>query len=375
MRIAYIVTRADAVGGATIHVMEMARAMLERGHEAAIFTGGHGEAADKLAESGAPVHSLGLLRRAVNPWRDLRALVELQAALRDYAPNLVSAHTAKAGWLGRMACKRLGIPVIYTPHGLPVGGRMGGAKGAVFGAAERIAGPWARTIVCVSEAERRLAMERKLANAERLVVVHNGVRAIPARLRSDPAASPPRIISVARFEAPKDHPTLLSAVATLTGHPWELDLVGGGPAEQASRSLAVRLGIGERVRFLGYQADPAAALAHAQVFVLSSRSEAFPRTVLEAMRAGLAIVAANVGGVAEAIEDGRNGLIVPPADADSLAQALTRLITDAGLRTRLGQAARETFEARFRVETMVEKTIEVYAAALRRGPMPDRTEP
>ncbi len=364
MRIAYVVTRADAVGGATIHVMEMAKAMLERGHETAIFTGGSGPAADKLAESGAPVHRLRYLRRAVNPWRDLRALIELMAALRGYHPDLVSAHTAKAGWLGRAACARLGIPAVYTPHGLPVGGRMRGAQGVLFAAAERIAAPWARAIICVAEAERRLALERGLADAERLVVIHNGVRAIPGNMRANAGASPPRIVSVARFEEPKDHATLLRAVAKLAGQEWELDLVGDGPAESACRDLAAQIGIGGRVRFLGYQADTVSALAGAQIFVLSSRSEAFPRTVLEAMRAGLAIVATDVGGVGEAVEHERNGLLVPPGDADALAAALERIVGDASLRTRLGTAARATYETRFRIETMVERTLAVYAETL-----------
>ena len=163
MRIAYVVTRADAVGGATIHVLEMAQAMLRRGHEVAVFVGGVGEARDRLAESGASVHSLRFLRRAIHPVSDLRALAELTAALREFRPALVSTHTAKAGWIGRAACARLGIPVLYTPHGLPVGRRMRGLGSALFGLAERVAAPWADAIVCVSESERCVALARHLA--------------------------------------------------------------------------------------------------------------------------------------------------------------------------------------------------------------------
>ena len=124
MRIAYVVTRADSVGGATIHVLEMARAMLQRGHDALVLIGGDGPAGRRLAEEGVPVRPLRFLRRPVRPDTDLLAFCELTAALRDFRPDLVSTHTAKAGWIGRAACAWLGVPAIYTPHGLPVGDRM-----------------------------------------------------------------------------------------------------------------------------------------------------------------------------------------------------------------------------------------------------------
>ena len=130
-----------------------------------------------------------------------------------------------------------------------------------------------------------------------------------------PASGSPRIVSVARFEPPKDHATLLEALGRLRGLEWRLDLVGGGPLESAARAQAARLGIGERVRFLGDLEAVAPVLARAHVFALSSRSEAFPRSVLEAMCAGLPVVASAVGGVAEAVDNGTSGILVPRQDA------------------------------------------------------------
>jgi len=364
VRIAYVVTRGDAVGGATVHVMEMARAMLERGHEAAIFVGGGGAAASLLAESGAPVRTLRLLARAVNPERDARAFLELAAALREFNPALVSTHTAKAGWIGRAACKRLGIPVVHTPHGLPVRERLPGSGGRLYEAAERLAGGWARAVICVSESERRVAIERGLAPVERLVAIANGVRDTPPALRAVPEASPPRVISVARLEAPKDHATLLRAMAALRGLEWELELVGDGPLEAECRELAARLEIAARVRFAGYSADVAEALGRAQIFVLSSRSEALPRSVLEAMRGGLPVVATDVGGLPELVGTGREGVLVPRQDAAALAAALAELIQDPVRRMRMGAAARRRYKEQFGLERMVERTLQVYERAL-----------
>ncbi len=365
MRIAYVVTRADAVGGATIHVLEMARAMLQRGHCAAVFMGGEGPAGRRIAEAGVPVRPVRFLRRSVNPARDALALFELAAALREFRPDLVSTHTAKAGWIGRAACAQLGLPALYTPHGLPVGRRMPGLRGALFQAAEHVAANWTRAVICVCEHERKLALAHAIAPPGKLLVIPNGVRDVGAELRAAPGEGRTRtsIVSVARFEEPKDHATLLRALALVPGLDWELELVGDGPLLTACRALAASLGIAGRVRFAGYLPDVAETLARAQIFALSSRSEALPRSVLEAMRAGLPVVASDVGGLPELIEDEENGMLVPAGDAGAFSAALGGLVGDAGRRAQLGLAARFTYEARFRLERMIEETAAVYERA------------
>jgi glycosyltransferase involved in cell wall biosynthesis len=360
MRIAYVITRADAVGGASIHVRDMAAGMLSRGHEAMVFVGGEGPVTEQLKRTGVPFRPLQFLRRKVSPFRDARAFAELTAVLAEHRPDLVSTHTAKAGWIGRAACARLGLPVLYTPHGWPFADRLGSARGTVFGAAERIAAKWGGGIVCVSQHEGALAHKWRIAGPEKLHVIHNGVRDVPASLRASPGSRPVRIISVARLEPPKDHRTLIEALAALQTEDWELELVGNGPKEQNARKLAAALGIGSRVRWAGYQPDPSFALSHAQIFALSSISEGFPRSVLEAMRAGLPVVASDVGGVGEAIANGVNGYLVPRRNSGALSEALRKLVKDDSERERLGAAARRIYEERFRFEGMFEKTVALY---------------
>ena len=365
MRIAYAITRADAVGGASIHVRDLARAMLERGHEAVVFVGGEGPVTALLQTAGVPFRSLRFLQRPVHPLRDARAMAELRRALDRFRPELVSTHTAKAGWIGRAVCARRGWPVLYTPHGWAIGDRFGAAQGTLFRWAERIAAGWASGIVCVSEYERELALRAGIAGAEKLHVIHNGVRDVPETLRAEAGANPVRLVSVARLEAPKDHRTLLEALAALRSLEWELELVGDGPLEREVREVARRRGIAERVHLLGRQAEPAVALARAQIFVLSSRSEGFPRSILEAMRAGVPVVASKVGGVSEAVADGATGLLVPAGNVEALSGALRRLIEDASERRRMGVMARLTYEERFGFERMLEKTVALYDAVAR----------
>jgi len=361
VRILYVVTRADAVGGASIHVRDMAREMIVRGHAVIVLTGGEGLVTDFLQAAGVPYRPLRSLHRSIHPIRDLLAARELAVAVREFKPDLISVHTAKAGWIGRAVAARLGIPAIYTPHGWPIGDRMGARAGVLFEWAERVASGWTSAIICVCESERNLALHKRVARADRLHVVHNGVPDIPARLRADVTAVPPRIVSVARLELPKDPTTLLRALETLRSQPWELDLVGDGPLEPELRRLAASLGIADRVRFIGYVRDPAEVLARAQLFVLSSRSEGFPRSVLEAMRAGLPVVASAVGGIPEAVTDGIEGLLVPRGDPRALAAALSELLADGNRRSQMGLRARLTYEERFRFERLADETEAVYA--------------
>ena len=360
MKIAYVITRGDAVGGATIHVRDIAGAMRERGHDPLILVGGSGPATDLLASSGIRVEVLPHLCRAPHPVLDMLAFAELTRALRNFSPDLVSTHTAKAGALGRAAAAYLGLPAVHTPHGLPLRGRFSAPAAWLFARSERLSARWCRAIVCVSEAERQLGLAHRIAPPDRMVVIHNGVRDVPAELRARPEREPLRICSVARLERPKDFATLITALGQIKNREWTLDLVGDGPLEAHIRSLAAGAGLANRVPFLGYVPDPAKVYAEAGMFVLVSRSEAFPRSILEAMRAGLPLVASNVGGIPEAVDHGVTGVLVPPRDAPALAEAIAALQASPERRAEMGAQARAAFAARFRLEQTVEKTLTLY---------------
>jgi len=168
---------------------------------------------------------------------------------------------------------------------------------------------------------------------------------------------------VARFEPPKDFPTLLRALRMVTA-PWRAILVGDGPTRPGVEELARELGLADWVEFVGWRTDVADILARAQVFVLSSRWEGLPISILEAMRAGLPVVASQVGGVGEAVIAHETGWLVPPGDAGQLSQRIEELCVDPSLRARMGVAGRRRWEDRFRVERMVEETSALYADVL-----------
>jgi len=174
----------------------------------------------------------------------------------------------------------------------------------------------------------------------RIDVVHNGVPSLPSvRARELDV----ELVCVARLDHHKGIDVLLRALSVLASPKPRLDIVGSGLEEGALRCLANELNLNGRVRFRGQlgRSDMAAILAGAIAFVLPSRSDNLPLAVLEAMQAGLPIVATRVGGIPEEVRDGVEGLLVPSEDPVSLADALARVLGDSGLRLRLGMAARE----------------------------------
>ena len=164
---------------------------------------------------------------------------------------------------------------------------------------------------------------------------------------------------VARFDDQKDHATLLAALARVPA--LDLDLIGDGPGRGATERLVGELGLGDRVALLGQRSDIAERLAAAPLFVLSSRWEGFPRSTLEAMRAGLPVVVSDVGGSAEAVAEGATGHVVPPGDVVALAGHLGRLAGDPAARAAMGAAGRRRYEAEFTFDRMYGETAGVWA--------------
>jgi glycosyltransferase involved in cell wall biosynthesis len=275
-------------------------------------------------------------------------------------PDLVSVHSSKAAILGRLAARSLGIPVVFTAHGWNFTPGIARREAVLYRWIERLASPLASQAITVSEFDRKLAVDEKVFSAERVIVVHNGMPDIDPSLRADPGRSPVRLLMIARFEPQKDHATLFQALAGLRQEPWQLDLIGDGPLLPQAQAHARQLGLSDRVRFWGQRMDVAERLAEAQVSVLSTNWEGFPRSILEAMRAGLPVVASAVGGIAESVQDGKNGFVVPRADAAVLGHRLKQLLVDPSLRVQMGRNGRQRYEQYFTLDHTVEKTLAIY---------------
>jgi glycosyltransferase involved in cell wall biosynthesis len=152
-------------------------------------------------------------------------------------------------------------------------------------------------------------------------------------------------------------------------------LIGDGPTRPATERLVAKLGIGDRVDFLGDRNDVEQLLSRSNIFVLASIVDSLPISILEAMRAGLPVIASDVGGISELVKHGETGLLVPPRCVGAMTRALSELLADKSLRVRLGTAGRTCYEERFSLRKMIGCTREAYAEVLGRTVMPGGIEP
>jgi glycosyltransferase involved in cell wall biosynthesis len=256
---------------------------------------------------------------------------------------------------------------VFTAHGWAFTPGVPALQASVYRQIERLMGPLTSKIITVSEFDRRLALDAHIVSGDRVVTVHNGIADVPARLRADPGRTPVRLIMVARFGSQKDHSTLLHALAGLQDRSWELDLIGDGPLMTSIESLAARVGLRDRVRFLGQRRDVDQLLAQAQVSLLVTNWEGFPLSILESMRAGLPVVASLVGGIGESVRDGETGYLVPRGGVALLQDRIERLLADPTLRLRLGASGRTRYEQHFTLGHAVAKTLRVYGDVLGEG--------
>jgi glycosyltransferase involved in cell wall biosynthesis len=366
-RLLLLITLAGT-GGAQSYVASLLPRVTES-FDVTVAAQGSGPLAEAAAKAGARYVELEHLRRRIGPVHDLRALLEIIRLLRRERPHVLHTNSSKAGILGRLAAPIARVPIsIFTVHGWAHTAYQGLAS-TCYLAAERLVCPLTTCTICVAENERAAGLRARTCRSGRTVVIPNAVdvAAVPqSRLGGDP----PTIVSVGRLAWPKDPLTLVRAMARLEPGSFRALLVGDGPDHNTLEAEIHRLGLRDAVRLLGERNDVPTLLAGADLFLLSSKSEAMPMSILEAMAAGLPVVASQVGGVPELIVEGETGLLVPPDDVDALAEALGRLVSDSEARRRLGRAARKRAEERFDLPDFHRAHVELYGALLAERKLP-----
>jgi glycosyltransferase involved in cell wall biosynthesis len=309
-----------------------------------------------------------LCRGFGRPAEDARALRAVAALVRRHQFDVVHAHSAKAGVLGRLAAKTAGVPVVYSPHCFPFVGPWGWPRRTFATTVERVLGPLTDAIVCVAHEERRLALDRGIVGDDRLAVVHNGVESADPGLHADPeleafAAGRPLAGCIAVLRPQKAvHVFVDAAPHILAAVPdARLAVIGNGEERGQLQARAQRLGLpSDRFRFFEFRTPAARALRALDVFVLSSAWEAFPISILEALAEGVPQVVTDVGGAAEGVLDGETGLLCPPGDPPALALAVSELLLDPSRRAAMADASRQRHAEHFRVEVMASRTAAVY---------------
>ena len=305
--------------------------------------------------------------------RPLAATIRL---VRGLGIQVIHTHGKGAGLYGRLAARWTGVPAIHTFHGLHYE-RYPPPVRAAYLALERRLARWTRTIVHVSPTQAAEALALGLAAPGQCVMVPNGVdldeqdRVVAAAPipRERLGLAPDAVVlgTVARFDPVKRLDVLVDALRALARPGVALLLVGGGPEAGRLRRQVAAARLDGRVAFAGWLDDPARVYPALDLYVAASAKEGLPLALLEAMGAGLAVVATDVPGHRDVVRDGETGLLVPAGDAGALAAAIATLLDDPARRRRLGQAGRARVREAFGVRAMVERTAAIYRAATASG--------
>lgn len=370
MKILYFITRSDEIGGAHIHVRDLAVRYQTLGHEVAVVVGGKGFYLDHLRDNGLKVYSLPYLRRSLNIFRDIYSLFSLLRIVRVFNPDIISSHSAKAGILARSLSFFCSSPVIFTAHGWSFADGISFPRRQIYLLIEKFFAHFADRIICVCQSDIDLALRYRVAPPNHFCLVYNGMpdlsQDVSSVFKSSESSDRVNILCTARFEAQKDHSSLLLCLKKLEELNWHLLLVGDGSGRSSVEDFVDALNLASKVSFLGRISSREVAMLCSQsdIFVLPSFWEGFPRSILEAMRSSLPVVATNVGGVSESVIHNENGFLVQPSDIESWQHYLGILIRDQDLRIRFGRKSRVLFEENFLFDRMASNTLSLYTTLL-----------
>jgi glycosyltransferase involved in cell wall biosynthesis len=356
-------------GGVARHVLDLSLGLVERGWQVEVAASPACSALPELRAGGVAVHELDL-RRAPGP-ADVRALRALRALDRAGAFGVVHAHSSKAGALVRSALPRA-RRLVYTPHcfAFAFTSQLSLPERAAYRAVEQTLIPRTAALVAVSEWEADIA-RRLMGGGGKVATIPNGtgpcVAADPDPELRSLAGGEPLALYVSKLRPEKNPLALVRAAAALhvAGElPGRVAIVGDGELAPAVRDEIAARGAGDAVRWFPYGGSTAPYIAAADLLVVPSSWESLPITPLEAMACGVPVLATAVGGMPEAVAEGRTGWLVPAGDEDALAAALRDLLGDRERLERAGAAAREVVEERFRLDTMVDQVAALYGRLL-----------
>lgn len=379
VRVLRVITRLN-VGGPSIHVVNLVRHLSDGEFDSRLVVGFEGDGEGSMFGYAFSRGVFPLLVRelgngmVVGP-NDLKALWRLYVLIRGWRPHIVHTHTMKAGFLGRIAARLAGVPVVvHTFHGHVFSGYFGRFRSDLFRRLERWLGRLTDRVVAVSPCVRDELISYGIVSFRKIEVIPLGFDLTPflvvqrGGFRSEFGLSEGvRLVGiVGRLFPIKNHRLFFDAAHLIVRRCGDVRfvVVGDGVLRSELEAYVRALGISDRVIFTGWRFDIARIQADLDVLVVSSNNEGTPVSAIEAMASGTPVVATRVGGVPDIIEDGRNGFLVPPGDAEALSEAVLRVLEDRELALRMGSLGRQMALERFSLDRLIEDVRNLYLRLL-----------
>ena len=348
------------ISGSEAHLLSLLPQLKERGWDIRFLMlhehePGAGDFARELRARGIPLDAIPLAADV-----DPVAFFRIAGYLGRTRPTILHTHLVHADVYGQLTGALTGVPIrVSTKHGF---NEFRENRGFALG--DRAIASLAHAHIAISRGLARYLEEVEGFDGASFQVVHYGIE--PDGEPRAYAGGVPRLLCVGRLIPIKGHIVLLRAFAQARQRApsLQLDIAGRGPLEPALRALAKELGVADGIRFLGYVAPVQRAIEDAAAIVVPSMGEGFGMVALEAMERARPVIAAEIGGLGELVEDGVTGYLVPPGEAELLADAIVRLVSDLPRAAEMGSAGRRRALEQFLQERCTDRTELLYRAAL-----------
>ena len=369
------------VGGAQETVIETCAGIDQKRFATQIIagpqTGPEGELITEVQKQGIPLTIIPEIVREVNPVKDLIATFKLVNIFRREQPHIVHTHSSKTGIIGRWAARIARVPVIvHTVHGWAHHPYQKAFIRGMYIFLERIAAPFTDRLIAVSTLNVEKGLKDHIGTRDRYTVIHSCINIEQfSRTFTDSAflkknlglnGSGPVVGTVSRLSKQKNPLDFVRMAALVKKQIPEAQFlfVGDGPLRSETEALIRELNLQKDMVLAGLRKDVPELLCCMDIFTLTSLWEGLPRVIPQAMVAGLPVVANNIDGNAEIIQNGSNGFLVPPGDATGMADRVVQLLKDQKLKQEISAKGHETALQEFSLQDMVRKIEELYEELL-----------
>src|SRR3989338_3773699 len=389
MKILFVITKSNW-GGAQRYVYDLATALPRENYEVVVAVGGQGLLAEKLKSTGIRIIGIPHLERNINFFKELFSTLYLWKIFRDERPDIIHLNSSKVGGLGALAAKALKLwdrwdrkgtertewnpRVIFTVHGWAFNERRNFIFQGVIYFLQWFTAFLSDRIIILSRHDYRQAIEMPLIENKKFVLLPLGIK-FPDFLPAEKAReflkietkSKNIVGTIAEFTKNKGLEYLLEGVEKLKsadkGTNYKTVIIGGGEDFEKIKQEIENKKLQDDIILAGFVMGAAKYLKAFDIFILPSLKEGLPYVVLEAMNAGLPIVASSVGGLTDLIENEKNGLLIPPKNPDEIAKALNLLIKNKPMREKMGARSLTLATKKFSFEKMLSGTIDIYNRA------------
>ncbi|MBW2609808.1 MAG: glycosyltransferase family 4 protein [Deltaproteobacteria bacterium] len=339
-----------------------------------------GRLIDLVRDHHMKVRTFSNLIQPLHPLKDLSALINLTSFLKKRVYHVVHTHNSKAGFLGRLAARLAGVPVIiHTVHGFAFHDQEPLWRQFLFRNFERLASRWCDKTIFISQPLIDWALKERVVDEDKIIKIYSGIELDQFRPVADAEKKRIRrswnigeeesvIGVVSKLWEGKGHAVLIEAFREFKKEIKDarLVIVGEGYIYDDLTNLVERLGLSDSVLFTGFQTDVSGIIATFDVAVLPSFFEGMGRVLLEAMAMEKPVVASRVGGIPDLVEDGVNGFLTGPGDTRGLLNAMKKILSDKKLGKRMGKEGRKKISDQFSAEVMVKSINKVYNECLSR---------